>query len=734
MRFSTVRSAFDPTFGEPPCGSQAATLQQLINSQWIQTGRADLVAALRRHPVLLRDRSMLLNLAIEEYKAKRQSSEHFDLDQHCRRFQEFGSSIQRSILRQLETQRYIDAHPELLDALCAPTWPVAGEDFGSFHVLEELGIGAMARVYLCRQTDVGDRRVVVKVTPFSNFEASILGRLDHPNIIPIYSTGTVEALDLYYLCMPYCGRSTLTDLIDLAFQYGCPRLDAPITAAAARWVVGAERPAQRGRLGLPIRLGYRSYVDGMLILSIQVAEALEHAHQQRILHGDLKPSNVLLTPNGRPLLLDFNLSQDLNSTAMCGGTLPYMPPEHLWQVVGRESPQQTSTLDVTSDIYSFGALLYELLTGVTPVAVTADVADAPTMAKLLLARLKHGIPPARQRNPLVSPRLESVVLSCLAFDPRDRPRSIIDVKQQLLAEVRSPAAIVRTARVQPFFFSAIVGIPLSLAVATVAHFAVQPARDVADYEQGLRLATSGNSDEAIDYFASAVGANPSFAAARFQLARARLARGEIDFAINDFGQLARIDNDPHSMAYLGYCFNLKGLTSASIPWYERALESGAKTIAIYNNLGASYLDARTQHSYEEQLRRAENALRNALELDAKSITVQLNLVRHAVAKSEADRSFNPYIVWRQAAAILSIAQNDSFFRSNVLAWYDVSRDYKQINEDTRQHSNAATSETDSAIAEIPFEFHRAIRRLKQDVANQDSSPPSVADRCFLEPL
>src|SRR5207245_1928549 len=71
----------------------------------------------------LQDRSLLLGLAIEEYEAQRDSQPGMDLDRHCHRFREFGSSIERSILRQLEAQRYLDDHPELLEALSLPEWP-----------------------------------------------------------------------------------------------------------------------------------------------------------------------------------------------------------------------------------------------------------------------------------------------------------------------------------------------------------------------------------------------------------------------------------------------------------------------------------------------------------------------------------------------------------------------------------------------------------------------------------
>src|SRR4029079_11315471 len=118
-----------------------------------------------------------------------------------------------------------------------------------------------------------------------------------------------EDSNLNYLCMPFCGRSTLTDLLDVAFRDGCPRNDSCIAVAAMRWMQEGELPVEQHRHRWAHAFRRQTYVDGILKIAIQMAAALESAHAQGILHGDLKPSYVLLTPEGRPLLLDFNLSQ-----------------------------------------------------------------------------------------------------------------------------------------------------------------------------------------------------------------------------------------------------------------------------------------------------------------------------------------------------------------------------------------------------------------------------------------
>ena len=117
----------------------------------------------------------------------------------------------------------------------------------------------------------------------------------------------------------------------------------------------------RSRSGGPARreLGY---VQAVLWLVARLADGLAHAHERGILHRDLKPANILLGDDGEPLLLDFNLAADTKlrshaSAALIGGTLPYMAPEHLQAL-----KDGTRLPDARSDLYSLGAILFELLT------------------------------------------------------------------------------------------------------------------------------------------------------------------------------------------------------------------------------------------------------------------------------------------------------------------------------------------------------------------------------------
>ncbi|HJZ55084.1 MAG TPA: protein kinase, partial [Gemmataceae bacterium] len=166
------------------------------------------------------------------------------------------------------------------------------------------------------------------------------------------------------------------------------------------------------------RLEGLSYVEAVLWLGGQLADGLAHAHQRGILHRDLKPANVLLTDDGRPMLLDFNLAEDTKTRsaaerAAVGGTLPYMAPEHIQAFTSR-----TGALDERADVFGLGVILFELLTGRHPYPFRrGHVREA---AAAMLADRQQPPPLARQWNPAVSPAAEAIIRKCLAPDPAGR--------------------------------------------------------------------------------------------------------------------------------------------------------------------------------------------------------------------------------------------------------------------------------------------------------------------------
>ena len=263
------------------------------------------------------------------------------------------------------------AHDQAMTAM-----PRVGSEFLGFRLLAELGSGTFGRVYLALQGRLADRLVVLKIAPHLFDESRTLAQLQHTHIMPIYSVHQADAFQA--VCMPFLGTTTLADLLtDLRQRPALPDSGKYLLdqiKARARLRVGATGfsrvdPGLPGPAEARHPLESLNYVDGILWLATRLADGLAHAHGRGIVHRDVKPANVLLTDDGVPMLLDFNLSEDTKldrsaSAARTGGTLRYMAPEQL-----AASQTESGHGDERTDVYSFGVILHELLTGRHPFAL-----------------------------------------------------------------------------------------------------------------------------------------------------------------------------------------------------------------------------------------------------------------------------------------------------------------------------------------------------------------------------
>src|SRR5262249_31055135 len=152
-----------------------------------------------------------------------------------------------------------------------------------------------------------------------------------------------------------------------------------------------------------------AYVRAILQIGARLADGLAHAHARGIIHRDLKPANVLLSDDGQPMLLDFNLAADTKApcqraAALVGGTLPYMAPEQLEALRDGAGPRPA---DPRSDLYALGLILHELLTGVHPFPIRRGAVEEVIP---LMAEDRRGAPPStRPRNPHVTPAADSIL-------------------------------------------------------------------------------------------------------------------------------------------------------------------------------------------------------------------------------------------------------------------------------------------------------------------------------------
>jgi serine/threonine protein kinase/Tfp pilus assembly protein PilF len=343
------------------------------------------------------------------------------------------------------------------DLACAATeLPEIGTAFLGFHLVGELGKGAFGKVYLAEQGDLANRPVALKVAANIVGEAHTLAQLQHTNIVPIYSVH--RAGPFQAVCMPYFGATTLADVLEQvrstallpasgkifvstvnSRKDATSRLDSvkPSREPASPMASddAAPKPVDPPKLhggsdaaGSLQKLEAMSYVEAVLSIGASLADALSHAHKRGILHLDLKPANILLTDEGQPMLLDFNLSRDTKAHsaawASVGGTLPYMAPEHLEAFRRGKQP-----VDARSDLFSLGVILYEVLTGTHPFPIHRGL-SSETVERMIEDRRK---PPPRLRgaNPAVSPAAEAIVRRCLEPDPDTRYQTAGDLHEDL---------------------------------------------------------------------------------------------------------------------------------------------------------------------------------------------------------------------------------------------------------------------------------------------------------------
>ena len=301
----------------------------------------------------------------------------------------------------------------------APSDPAgsAGSRLGPYEVLHRIGAGGMGEVYKARDTRL-NRTVAIKVLGASHSasaemrarferEARAISGLSHPHICTLHDVGEHEGVD--YLVMEYLEGESLGDRL--------------------------------ARGPLPLEQALRT--------GVEIASALERAHRQGIVHRDLKPANVMLTRAGAKLL-DFGLAKGaplgtlvpsettpagvptrlpLTGAGAIVGTLQYMAPE---QLEGREA-------DPRSDLFAFGAVLYEMVTGRAPFG-------GGSQASVIAAILEKQPPALAAVHPVTPPALERLVALCLAKDPDERWQSAHDVRlqlQEIAAEVAGDAAAKR---------------------------------------------------------------------------------------------------------------------------------------------------------------------------------------------------------------------------------------------------------------------------------------------------
>ncbi len=317
--------------------------------------------------------------------------------------------------------------------------PLAGRTLGDFRLLREIGRGGMGVVYEAEQVSLR-RRVALKVLPahltlqpeaVSRFrrEASTAARLQHPGIVQIHGIGQAEGA--HFFAMEFVEGAPLSEVLNRMRREDRGSLEGgqvgKAVSSAAHRSVQSEPATEAGTAETRRRASSsawnRTYIETVCGLVTQVADALEHAHKARILHRDVKPSNILVREDGSAMLTDFGLAREeglpsLTLTGEFGGTPYYVSPE---QAMARRVK-----VDHRTDIYSLGVTLYELLTLRLPF-------EGRTSQEVLGKIIAKEPPSPRQINPLLPRDLVTIVLKALEKDPDRRYATARDFASDIRA-------------------------------------------------------------------------------------------------------------------------------------------------------------------------------------------------------------------------------------------------------------------------------------------------------------
>jgi len=251
-----------------------------------------------------------------------------------------------------------------------------------YKLLKKLGRGSMGTVYKAKQLNL-DRIVAIKI--LARFlaenqafvrrfikEARVIGKLNHPNIVQGFDAGEINGT--YYFAMEYCHGVTVLELL-----------------------------TRGGALDL----------DRSIQIVTQVARALDHAHQQGLVHRDIKPDNIMIVQDGVAKLCDLGLARDVargsGSTEKGStiGTPNYISPEQA---------RGDAMIDIRSDLYSLGATFYHMVTGVVPF-------DGPNPTVIMVKHLNEPLIPPRHRHPDIDAGTQEIIGTMMAKNPLDRYQS-----------------------------------------------------------------------------------------------------------------------------------------------------------------------------------------------------------------------------------------------------------------------------------------------------------------------
>jgi serine/threonine protein kinase len=520
-------------------------------------------------------------------------------------------------------QAYCDKHPLFKDALVRKFHVIktvheafneeglAGTEVGDHLILEEIGRGGMGVVYLALQRSLR-RYVALKVLPFSltldsssikrfQTEAQLIARFNHPNIVPVFSTG--EEKGVYYITTALIPGLSFTKILEAlrrvpkdALTSATVREIVQTHPDALRFYIDATRTSDPNAITIARNPSFwnQPYVNFVLTLFAEIADALGYAHKNQVCHGDLKPSNIMLTRGGVPMIVDFGLAQDMRSLTSIqsqnfAGTVAYASPELI----------ESNVVNPTSDIWALGVTMYEMLTLRQPFQADDVASTVEKILKIEPSLIRTGIKG-------FSKDAEAIIFKCLEKVPEKRYRtaelvgkdidSFLSARPVIARPVGSLGRAIKWTKRNSLVFLLSSVLALSLVITFLVSYNYAIKKSIGE---GLQYYDEGKYSEALKSYDRALNRlqwMPMRAKSKTdifsKMADAWSGKGEYEKAIGLYGAALRLDPD-----------FIPALSGSGDVYFERG--SYEKTISLYSKaLALSPLDRNSYYqrgrAYEEE--------------------------------------------------------------------------------------------------------------------------------------
>ncbi len=492
---------------------------------------------------------------------------------------------------------------------------------GDFTIHREIGRGGMGVVYVANQVSL-DRKVAIKLLPLASLldsrqisrfknEAHAAGLLQHPSIVPIHSVGSDRGV--HYYAMQFIDGVSMDEW-----------------CANERSAVAAERHA---RLTDSTPSQWRTTIQW----AIEIAGALHNAHENGVIHRDVKPSNLMLDRCGKIWITDFGLARcqsevSLTQSGDVIGTMRYMSPE--------QARGQSALIDGRADVYSLAVTLYELLT----LRPAHDGADAPSILQMID---QHDVTPLRQLRPDLPRDLETVISKAMAKSREGRYETAAAFADDLGRVLAAEPTLARPANLgdrvgrlaakhRSVVLTGAVIVALGFVGSAVATAKLAVAKQVSDANAARALSGEMLARDAVDRLGSQMAELLSGIPAADSVRRQLLIE-TLDY-YERFA--AEVRNDPTLRADLAITLGKSGSLQSELGDNDKAIDSLGRSESIYRQLAhetpgddALLLEWSTsQNNLAEALVRG-GELEDAARYYARAITTQKSVAEHSAAKA-----------------------------------------------------------------------------------------------------